>query len=224
MHRMDRLFVTGGARLHGSVRVSGAKNSALKVMAASLLAPGRSVLRNVPRILDCSLMVEVLEHLGATVTRTGGDLAVDATTLSSVEAPYELVRQMRASIIVLGPLLPRTGEARVAMPGGDNIGSRPIDLHLDGLRKMGARIDAEHGFLLARAERLTAASITLDYPSVGATENLMMAAVAARGATTIENAAREPEIADLAAFLQAMGAGIRGAGSATLEIEGVGDL
>src|ERR671925_2422702 len=183
MHHMDRLFVTGGARLHGSVRVSGAKNSALKVMAASLLAPGRSVLRNVPRILDCSLMVEVLEHLGATVTRTGGDLAVDATTLSSVEAPYELVRQMRASIIVLGPLLARTGEARVAMPGGDNIGSRPIDLHLDGLRRMGAEIDSEHGFLVARSRGLVGSSITLDYPSVGATENLLMAAAGADGLT-----------------------------------------
>jgi UDP-N-acetylglucosamine 1-carboxyvinyltransferase len=221
MQRMDRLLVTGGARLHGSVRVSGAKNSALKVMAASLLAPGRSVLRNVPRILDCSLMVEVLEHLGATVTWTGDDLTVDATTLSSVEAPYELVRQMRASIIVLGPLLARTGEARVAMPGGDNIGSRPIDLHLDGLRKMGARIDAEHGFLLARADRLTGASITLDYPSVGATENLMMAAVGADGVSVIDNAAREPEIADLARFLVEMGASIHGAGSSTIEIEGV---
>ena len=140
MRRMDRLFVTGGACLQGTVRVSGAKNSALKVMAASLLAPGRSVLRNVPRILDCALMVEVLEHLGAGVAWKDRELLVDASTLTSVDAPYELVRQMRASIVVLGPLLARTGEARVAMPGGDNIGSRPIDLHLDGLRKMGARI------------------------------------------------------------------------------------
>ena len=146
---------------------------------------------------------------------------MDATHLSSVEAPYELVRRMRASIAVLGPLLARTGEARVAMPGGDNIGSRPIDLHLDGLRRMGARIDAEHGFLVAKAEGLTAASITLDYPSVGATENLMMAAVTADGVSVIDNAAREPEIADLAAFLVAMGAGIHGAGSATIEVEGV---
>jgi UDP-N-acetylglucosamine 1-carboxyvinyltransferase len=221
---MDRLFVTGGTRLAGSVPISGAKNSALKVMAASLLAPGRSVLRNVPQILDCSMMGEVLEHLGADVRLEEGGFAVDATHLSSVEAPYELVRQMRASIVVLGPLLARTGEARVAMPGGDNIGSRPIDLHLEGLRRMGARIDSEHGFLVARTAGLAGASITLDYPSVGATENLMMAAVAAHGTTVIDNAAREPEIADLARFLVAMGATIRGAGSATIEIQGTDEL
>ena len=221
---MDRLFVTGGARLAGSVRISGAKNSALKLMAASLLAPGRSVLRNVPRIQDCFTMGEVLEHLGAEVSWEDGGVAVDATHLSSVEAPYELVRRMRASIAVLGPLLARTGEARVAMPGGDNIGSRPIDLHLDGLRRMGARIDAEHGFLVATADGLTAAPITLDYPSVGATENLMMAAVLARGTTVIDNAAREPEIADIADFLVTMGARIGGAGTSTIEIEGVGSL
>jgi UDP-N-acetylglucosamine 1-carboxyvinyltransferase len=221
---MDRLFVTGGARLAGSVRISGAKNSALKLMAASLIAPGRSVLRNVPRIQDCFTMTEVLEHLGAVVSWEDGAVVVDATHLSSVDAPYELVRRMRASIAVLGPLLARVGEASVAMPGGDNIGSRPIDLHLEGLRRMGARIDAEHGFLVARTDGLTGASITLDYPSVGATENLMMAAVTADGVTVIDNAAREPEITDLAAYLAAMGAGIRGAGSATIEVEGVGEL
>jgi UDP-N-acetylglucosamine 1-carboxyvinyltransferase len=221
---MDRLFVTGGARLAGSIRISGAKNSALKLMAAALIAPGRSVLRNVPRIQDCFTMTEVLEHLGAGVSWEDGAVVVDATHLSSVDAPYELVRRMRASIAVLGPLLARTGEARVAMPGGDNIGSRPIDLHLEGLRRMGARIDAEHGFLVAQTDGLTGASITLDYPSVGATENLMMAAVTADGITVIDNAAREPEITDLAAFLAAMGAGIRGAGSATIEVEGVGEL
>jgi UDP-N-acetylglucosamine 1-carboxyvinyltransferase len=224
MPRMGRLFVTGGARLAGSVRISGAKNSALKLMAASLIAPGRSVLRNVPRIQDCFTMAEVLEHLGAGVSWEDGGVVVDATHLSSVDAPYELVRRMRASIAVLGPLLARTGEASVAMPGGDNIGSRPIDLHLEGLRRMGARIDAEHGFLVARTDGLRGASITLDYPSVGATENLMMAAVTADGVTVIDNAAREPEIADLAAYLAAMGAGIRGAGSATIEVEGVGQL
>jgi UDP-N-acetylglucosamine 1-carboxyvinyltransferase len=221
---MDRLFVTGGARLAGSVRISGAKNSALKLMAASLIAPGRSVLRNVPRIQDCFTMAEVLEHLGAGVSWEDGGVVVDATHLSSVDAPYELVRRMRASIAVLGPLLARVGEASVAMPGGDNIGSRPIDLHLEGLRRMGATIDAEHGFLVARTDRLRGASITLDYPSVGATENLMMAAVTADGVTVIDNAAREPEITDLAAYLAAMGAGIRGAGSATIEVEGVTEL
>jgi UDP-N-acetylglucosamine 1-carboxyvinyltransferase len=221
---MDRLVVTGGARLAGSVHISGAKNSALKVMAASLLAPGRSRLHNVPRIIDCSIMGEVLEHLGAGVEWGNGGVSVDATHLSSVEAPYELVRRMRASIVVLGPLLARTGEARVAMPGGDNIGSRPIDLHLEGLRRMGATIESEHGFLVATADGLTGASITLDYPSVGATENLMMAAVGADGTTVIDNAAREPEIADLARFLGSMGATIRGAGSATIQIQGVSSL
>ena len=221
---MDRLVVTGGARLAGSVRISGAKNSALKVMAASLLARGRSRLRNVPRIIDCSIMGEVLEHLGAGVEWEDGGITVDASTLANVEAPYELVRRMRASIVVLGPLLARTGKARVAMPGGDNIGSRPIDLHLEGLRRMGARIESEHGFLVAAADGLTGASITLDYPSVGATENLMMAAVAADGTTVIDNAAREPEIADLARFLGSMGAAIRGAGSATIEIKGTESL
>ena len=221
---MDRLVVTGGARLAGSVHISGAKNSALKVMAASLLAPGRSRLHNVPRIIDCSIMGEVLEHLGAGVEWGNGGVSVDATHLSSVEAPYELVRRMRASIVVLGPLLARTGEARVAMPGGDNIGSRPIDLHLEGLRRMGATIESEHGFLVAAADGLTGASITLDYPSVGATENLMMAAVGADGTTVIDNAAREPEIADLARFLGSMGATIRGAGSATIQIQGVSSL
>jgi len=217
---MDRLFVTGGARLAGSVPIAGAKNSALKLMAASLLVPGRSVLHNVPRIQDCVTMGEVLEHLGAHVTWAGNSVTVDATNLSSVEAPYELVRRMRASIVVLGPLLARTGEARVAMPGGDNIGSRPIDLHLEGLRRMGAEIESEHGFLVARARDLVGTSITLDYPSVGATDNLLMAAAGAEGVTVIDNAAREPEIADLVAFLVSMGADIRGAGSATIEIRG----
>jgi UDP-N-acetylglucosamine 1-carboxyvinyltransferase len=219
---MDRLLVTGGARLEGSVRISGAKNSALKLMAAALLAPGRTVLHNVPRIQDCITMGQVLEHLGAEVAWDGGEVTIDATGLTSVEAPYELVRRMRASIVVLGPLLARAGQARVAMPGGDNIGSRPIDLHVSGLRKMGADISSEHGFLEARAPHgLRGAPVTLDYPSVGATENLMMAAVAARGTTVLDNAAREPEIADIADHLVAMGARIDGAGTSTIEIEGV---
>jgi len=218
---MDRLLVTGGARLSGSIPISGAKNSALKLMAASLLAPGESTLLNVPHIMDCRLMGEVLEHLGAGVSWNGSSVSIDATTLTSEEAPYELVRQMRASIVVLGPLLARRGRAQVAMPGGDAIGSRPIDLHIRGLQKMGAEIHSEHGFLLATAVELRGAAITLDYPSVGATENLLMAAVAARGTTVIDNAAREPEITDLAMFLTQMGARIGGAGTSTLEIDGV---
>ena len=220
---MDRLLVTGGARLDGAVRVSGAKNSALKLMAGSVLAPGRTELRNVPRIIDCSLMGKVLERLGVGVTwNAEGGVTIDATDVTSIEAPYELVRRMRASIVVLGPLLARCGRARVAMPGGDEIGTRPIDLHLAGLERMGATIVLEHGFVQATAPHgLRGAVLTLDYPSVGATENLMMAAVAARGTTVIDNAAREPEIADIAAFLAAVGARIDGAGTSTLEIEGV---
>jgi UDP-N-acetylglucosamine 1-carboxyvinyltransferase len=171
--------------------------------------------------MDCRLMGELLEHMGLGVAWDGDRVTIDGSDLTSVEAPYELVRQMRASIVVLGPLLARRGEARVALPGGDNIGSRPIDLHLKGLERMGAEIEMEHGFLHARARRLQGAAITLEYPSVGATENLLMAAVAARGVTVIDNAAREPEIADLAAFLVSMGARIAGAGSSTVEIEGV---
>jgi UDP-N-acetylglucosamine 1-carboxyvinyltransferase len=218
---MDRLLVTGGARLTGTVPISGAKNSALKLMAAALLAPGRSTISRVPRIMDCRLMGRLLEHMGLGVSWQDDRVTIDGSEVTSVEAPYELVRQMRASIVVLGPLLARRGEARVAMPGGDNIGSRPIDLHLKGLERMGAEIGMEHGFLHARAPSLHGASITLEYPSVGATENLLMAAVAARGTTVIDNAAREPEIADLAAFLVSMGARVRGAGSSTIEIEGV---
>ncbi len=218
---MDRLLVTGETRLAGRVRISGAKNSALKLMAAALLAPGRSTISRVPRIQDCRTMGEVLEHMGIGVSWEDDRVTIDASEVTSVEAPYELVRRMRASIVVLGPLLARCGEARVALPGGDNIGSRPIDLHLKGLERMGADFDMEHGFLHARARRLQGAAITLEYPSVGATENLLMAAVAARGTTVIDNAAREPEIADLAAFLASMGARIGGAGSSTIEIEGV---
>ena len=219
---MDRLLVKGGARLAGTVPISGAKNSALKLMAAALLAPGRTVLRNVPRIQDCMIMGQVLDQLGAGVAWKPGEVIIDTTTLTSIEAPYELVRQMRASIVVLGPLLARAGRARVAMPGGDNIGSRPIDLHINGLIEMGAVIRSEHGFLEAETPHgLRGASIRLEYPSVGATENLMMAAVAARGTTVIDNAAREPEIADIARFLNAMGARISGAGTIRLEIEGV---
>jgi UDP-N-acetylglucosamine 1-carboxyvinyltransferase len=221
---MDRLFVTGGSRLAGSVRISGAKNSALKLMAASLLAPGTSVLRNVPRILDCVTMGELLEHLGARVAWDGDAVSIDASELSSADAPYELVRRMRASTAVLGSLVARVGRAQVAMPGGDEIGARPIDLHVQGLRRMGADIRTEHGFLVATCERLRGASITLDYPSVGATENLLMAAVTAAGTTVIDNAAREPEIADIAAFLTSMGARIDGAGTSTIEIDGVASL
>jgi UDP-N-acetylglucosamine 1-carboxyvinyltransferase len=221
---MDRLLVTGGARLAGTVEVSGAKNSALKLMAASLLAPGRSVVTNVPRIRDCLVMAQMLEHLGVRVELGRGVATLDASDVSGFEAPHELVRQIRASIVILGPLLARCGRARVALPGGDEIGARPVDLHVRGLERMGARFHAEHGYLVAEAPDLHGASITLDYPSVTATENLLLAATLARGTTVIDNAAREPEIADLALFLRSMGAEVHGAGSSTIEIRGVAEL
>lgn len=216
----ERLFVKGGARLEGEVALAGAKNSALKLLAASLLAAEPSVVHGVPRITDVDLMVEVLRALGARVAGDGATLTIDPGGRLEGCAPYELVRQMRASIIVMGPLVARLGEATIAMPGGCNIGPRRIDFHIGGLEKLGARIEIDHGFIKVRADRLTGAVVALDYPSVGATENLLMAATAADGVTVIENAAREPEIVDLADFLTAMGAVIEGAGSSTLRVEG----
>jgi UDP-N-acetylglucosamine 1-carboxyvinyltransferase len=221
---MDRLLVTGGTRLSGTIPIAGAKNSALKLMPAVLLAEGRSTIHNVPRIQDCGTMVEVLQHLGAETTWEDGTLSVDTTGVRPLETPYELVSRMRASILVLGPLLARFGRAQVAMPGGCNIGSRKIDLHLRGLEKMGATFHQEHGVLEARTNGLRGAIVNLDFPSVGATENVLMGAVAARGTTVIENAAREPELVDLAALLTSMGARIDGVGTPTIEIEGVRDF
>src|SRR5919198_1320961 len=218
---MDRLFVTGGARLVGSVPNAGPKNSALKLMAASLLAEGESTLRNIPRIVDCFTMIEVLEHLDVRTRWDDGVLRLDTSSAKPRDTPYALVSKMRASILVLGPLLARFGRARVAMPGGCNIGSRKIDLHIRGLERMGARFASEHGVLVAETDGLSGAVVDLDYPSVGATENVLMGAVAARGTTVIENAAREPEIADLATFLTEMGARISGVGTPTIEIEGI---
>jgi UDP-N-acetylglucosamine 1-carboxyvinyltransferase len=218
---MDRLLVTGGTTLQGTVPISGAKNSALKLLAACLLAEGRTTIHNVPSIQDCATMVEVLEHLGARCVWEDGTVVVDTTAVEPAETPYELVSRMRASILVLGPLLTRFGRARVAMPGGCNIGSRKIDLHVRGLEKMGARFRSEHGFLEAETRGLRGAIVSLDFPSVGATENVLMAAVGAKGTTVIENAAREPELVDLADFLTAMGASISGVGTSTVEIEGV---
>ena len=218
---MDRLLVTGGPRLAGEVAIGGAKNSALKLMAAALLAEGRTTLRNVPDIADCRTMAEVLERLGVGAQRRDHALVIDASGPLEVETPYELVRRMRASILVLGPLLARQGRARVAMPGGCNIGRRKIDLHVRGLERMGAEFSYDHGYLVATTPGLRGGVISLDFPSVGATENLLMAAVAATGTTVIENAAREPEIQDLATFLISMGARVDGLGTPTIEIEGV---
>jgi UDP-N-acetylglucosamine 1-carboxyvinyltransferase len=220
--------VTGGAVLDGRVRVTGAKNSALKLMAAALLATGTTTIDEVPDILDVAIMSEVLRRLGCEVDyeRTGdggggGRVVVDVPEKPSTETDYDLVRKMRASINVLGPLVARCGSARVALPGGDAIGSRGLDMHISGLERLGATIVSEHGFLVATAPRLTGASIWLDFPSVGATENLVMAAVLASGTTVIDNAAREPEILDLCSMLGAMGAGIDGAGTSTITVEGV---
>jgi UDP-N-acetylglucosamine 1-carboxyvinyltransferase len=218
---VDRLLVTGGRRLRGELSIGGAKNSALKLMAAALLSEGRTVLRNIPDIADCRTMGEVLERLGAEVTRRDHEVEIDPSGPLGMETPYELVRRMRASILVLGPLLARGGRARVAMPGGCNIGRRKIDLHIRGLQRMGVEFSYDHGYLVGEAGGgLQGAVVSLDFPSVGATENLLMAAVAARGTTVIENAAREPEIQDLAAFLVAMGARVDGVGTPTIEIEG----
>lgn len=207
--------------LAGDVSIGGAKNSVLKLMAASLLAEGRSVLRNVPQIIDVDIMSQLLGAMGVTVRRDRDQLEIDVPAEVRPEAPYELVEQMRASIVVLGPLLARFGRARVALPGGDDFGPRPIDMHLGALESLGATFTYEHGNIEGIADVLRGTEVLLEFPSVGATENLMMAAVLAKGCTVIENAAREPEIADLAAFLNRMGAQVLGAGSSRIEIEGV---
>ena len=221
---MDRLVVRPGGPLSGNVRVSGAKNSVLKLLAATLLAEGEFVLHNVPHISDVEIMCDLLMSMGVDTRRSGNDLVVCRGDRLVPEAPYELVEQMRASIVVLGPLLARTGRARVSMPGGDNFGSRPIDMHLRGLAAMGAELDVHHGYVEATADRLLGTRVVLEFPSHTATDNLMMAAVLAKGTTVIENAAREPEVADLAAMLNRMGARIVGAGTSTMEIEGVDEL
>jgi UDP-N-acetylglucosamine 1-carboxyvinyltransferase len=224
MADVDLIRVVGGTRLHGEVAVVGAKNSALKLMAAALLAPGRTTLTNVPRITDIAIMGEVLRRLGCTVAQDGDRVDVDVPEHPGSEADYDLVRRLRASICVLGPLLARRGYVRVAHPGGDAIGSRGLDMHVTGLQRMGAEISGEHGFVIASAERLHGARIWLDFPSVGATENLLMAAVLAKGVTEIDNAAREPEIVDICTMLTEMGARIAGNGTAQLIVEGVDEL
>jgi UDP-N-acetylglucosamine 1-carboxyvinyltransferase len=222
---MDVIRVTGGARLAGELRVDGAKNSALKLMAAALLAQGRTVINNVPRITDMLIMAEVLRRLGCRVTFEGDEVTIDTPAELRAETDYDLVRQLRASICVLGPLLARQGYVRVAHPGGDAIGSRGLDMHVSGLEQMGAEITGEHGFVIASAPSgLRGATIWLDFPSVGATENLLMAAVLAKGTTEIDNAAREPEIMDICRMLTQMGAQISGAGTSTLVVDGVDEL
>ena len=227
MPRMERFRVVGGARLDGDVRVTGAKNSVLKTMAAALLAEGRTTLTEVPHILDVEIMGELLRRLGCSVEYdpAAATVAIDVPAELGHQADYDLVRRIRASICVLGPLLARCGEAEVAMPGGDAIGTRPLDFHLAGLTKLGADLVNEHGYIVGRAPAgLTGATVWLDFPSVGATENILMAAVLADGSTVVDNAAREPEIVDLCQMLEQMGAKIDGIGTSTLTVEGVDGL
>ena len=220
---METLTVTGGSRLVGEVRVTGAKNSVLKLMAAALLARGTTTLTEVPDILDVEIMAELLRRLGCQVSHDKAVAQVAITVPDALEhrADYDLVRRMRASICVLGPLLARCGQVDVALPGGDNIGSRGLDMHIDGLERMGATVTNEHGYLIATATALHGASIWLDFPSVGATETILMAAVLAEGTTVIDNVAREPEIVDICQMLTEMGARIEGIGSSTLTVTGV---
>ncbi len=220
----DRFLVSGGARLSGEVAVTGAKNSVLKLMAAALLAEGTTVLTNSPDIADVPLMAEVLRGLGASVELDGDEVRIDSPAMPSFHADFDAVKQFRASVCVLGPLMARCRRAIVALPGGDAIGSRPLDMHQAGLRAMGAESAIEHGCVVASAQALTGAPIALEFPSVGATENILMAAVLADGVTTVDNAAREPEIIDLCEMLTQMGAQIDGAGTSTLTVTGVREL
>ena len=221
---MDKMIVQGGYRLMGEAHTSGAKNSALKLLFASLLAEGEHVFHNVPGLKDVESAGQLLESLGCTFRRDGTTVRVKNMPPKAYEAHYDLVRKMRASILCLGPLLTKYGKAQVSLPGGCAIGSRPINLHLEGLKAMGADIQLQEGYVIAEAKRLKGASILFEFATVGGTENLMMAATLAEGTTTIENAAKEPEIVDLASYLNKMGAKIKGAGTAIIEIEGVEKL
>lgn len=218
----DRFRIVGGAHLRGEVTISGAKNSALKLMAAALLAPGLTTIRNVPEIADVDIMGDLLTRLGCTVTNNQGVVTIDVPQTPGHRADYDLVRKMRASINVLGPLVARTGKAEVALPGGDAIGSRGLDFHIKGLESLGATAHIEHGYVVAESlHGLKGAAIDLDFPSVGATENIMTAAVLAQGVTTIDNAAREPDLVDLGEFLISMGADIKGLGTPLITITGI---
>jgi UDP-N-acetylglucosamine 1-carboxyvinyltransferase len=219
---VDKLIIRGGAALDGEIRISGAKNAVLPIMAATLLADTPVVIRNIPHLHDVTTTMELLGHMGVQLTvNEKMDIEVDARSINSLYAPYELVRTMRSSILVLGPMLSRFGSADVSLPGGCAIGSRPVNLHIKGLRAMGADIRVENGYIKARVKRLRGARLVMDIVTVTGTENLMMAAALADGVTVIENAAREPEVTDLAMCLNAMGAKISGAGTDTLTIEGV---
>lgn len=222
---MDRIVIQGGRRLAGEVLISGAKNAALPLLASTLLSRDECVISNVPRLQDVATILKLLRHLGAAVREEGnGVVGAAAPSLGATDAPYEMVKTMRASILVLGPLVARCGEATVSLPGGCAIGARPVNLHLNGLERMGAQVAIEHGYIRVKAGRLRGARIALDLPTVTGTENLLMAATLAEGVTTIEHAAREPEIVDLANALIARGARISGAGTDVITIEGVPTL
>lgn len=221
---MDKFIIRGGQPLAGTVRISGAKNASLALMPATILAPGKFNLSNTPALRDVVTMSRLLESLGCTTRHQDHVLTVDSSSITKFEAPYDHVKKMRASVYVLGPLLARYGQARVSLPGGCAWGPRPVNLHIEGLRRLGATIDLDAGYIVAKAKRLTGTRILFDISSVGATGNILMAAVLAKGTTVIENAAMEPEITSLAEFLIRMGAKIHGMGSSTLEIEGVDEL
>ncbi len=221
---MDEILINGGKRLCGDVRISGAKNSALPILASTILGGGECVITNVPRVVDVLTMGKLLGILGVKVSHEGNRAAIEAGRIESTEAPYDLVKTMRASVLVLGPLLARWGEAKVSLPGGCAIGSRPVNLHLAGLAKLGADISIDHGYITAKAARLKGGRIYCDTPTVTGTENLMMAASLAEGTTVLENAAKEPEILDLADFLVKRGARIHGAGTDVITVEGVREL
>jgi UDP-N-acetylglucosamine 1-carboxyvinyltransferase len=221
---MDKIVIAGGKPLKGEVMISGAKNAALPILAATLLAPGQHRLTNVPNLADIRTAKKLLGNLGVQFTALEEGLEVDSTDLVSWEAPYDLVKTMRAAVLVLGPLVARLGKARVSLPGGCAIGARPINLHLKGLEEMGVKVTLEHGYVQATVKRLEGAEIILDFPTVTGTENLLMAATLARGRTVIKNAAQEPEVSDLAKFLQSMGAQITGIGTDVLTIDGVKSL
>lgn len=221
---MERIVIAGGERLQGEIKVSGAKNAALPIICATLMADGESVLKDIPELRDIYNLKDILESLGAQVTFKNNEMRINPNTINTFEAPYELVRKLRASYYILGALLPRLGEARCALPGGCQIGNRPIDLHLKGFRALGAEVVMDHGVVEVRSDKLTGAKIYLDYPSVGATVNILLAATFAEGQTIIENAAREPEIVDLANYLNFAGAQIRGVGTDVIKVEGVSKL
>ncbi|MDI1472327.1 MAG: UDP-N-acetylglucosamine 1-carboxyvinyltransferase [Thermodesulfovibrio sp.] len=221
---MDKLLIFGGTPLKGSVTIGGAKNSALPIMASTLLAQGQHILKRIPKLRDVYTMAELLRRMGAQVSIENNKCFIDTEKICNFEASYDLVKTMRASILVLGPLLARFGKAKVSLPGGCAIGARPVNLHIKGLEKMGAKIELKEGYIIAKANRLKGTKIYFDIPTVTGTENLMMAATLAKGLTIIENAAKEPEVVDLANYLLAMGAKIKGAGTSNIEIEGLETL